>query len=90
MEEGIVPPYSRILVNTVERMLEIENCLLANIIVKTVEHQSSMNAKFCGQQFDGKQDIYIISKYFPTRCLLITNTLGKIVTSHQETWQTRP
>lgn len=36
-----------------------------------VRQESSMDAKTSRWKFDGKQDIYIVSKYLPTRYLLI-------------------
>lgn len=39
-----------------------------------------MVAKISGQKDDAKQDVCIVSKYLPTRYLLITK--GKIVTLH--------
>lgn len=56
-------------------MLEIKNHHLANITVTVVAHQHHQcMLKDGGQKDDEKQDIGILSKYFPIRGLLFTDT----------------
>lgn len=39
---------------------------MANITVGIFKQRSSIDAKISGPKYDDKQDICIISKYFPT------------------------
>lgn len=71
--------YGRIPVLSVEGNRETENQYLANIIVVIVFKQaSSRDTKISGPKYGEKQDIYRVSKNFPTGYLVITKK--KIVT----------
>lgn len=58
--------------------MEIENDHQANTTVITVGKPHPQLLKLVGGKYDEKQDVCVVSKYLPTRYVLVTK--GKIVT----------